>query len=79
MQDQTQEVTMDELLLEVAQQRVAEAWTQVADQAGCVADLARQGLDTTRAKAVLAIFEQTLRFMREDLAREQERAAGNQP
>jgi ABC-type ATPase involved in cell division len=60
---------MDELLLAVAQRRVAEAEARVTAQALLVADAARWGLDTAQAKATLAVFEQTLRFMREDLAR----------
>ena len=68
---------MNETPLEVAQRRVAEAEACVATQTARVADLARRGLDTAQAKATLAIFETTLRFMREDLIREQKRAAGN--
>jgi DNA-binding phage protein len=68
----------NETPLEVAQRRVAEAQAHVNAQIARVADLARRGLDTTQAKATFAVFETTLRIMREDLAREQERAAGNQ-
>jgi 23S rRNA G2069 N7-methylase RlmK/C1962 C5-methylase RlmI len=43
-------------------------------QVDCSVDLARRGLDTAEAEAVLNALEQTLRFLYEDLAREQERA-----
>jgi hypothetical protein len=72
---------MDETPLDVAQRRVADghdAETHVNAQAARVEDLARRGLDKAQAKAVLAVFETTLRIMREDLTREQERVADNQ-
>lgn len=62
---------MDETPLEVAQQRVAEAEARVAEQTARIEDLTRRGHDTKQAKATLAVFETTLRFMREDLARVQ--------
>jgi hypothetical protein len=65
---------MDETPLERARRRVAEEEALVAAQAARVADLARRGLDTAQAQAVLYAFEQTLRFMREDLACAQEQA-----
>jgi hypothetical protein len=68
----------NETPLEVAQRRVAEAEAHVSAQVDRIAELTRQGLDTTQAKATLAVFEMTLRLMREDLVREQQRAAGNQ-
>jgi hypothetical protein len=68
----------NETPLERAKRRVAEAEARVKDQAVRVAELARMGLDTTQAKATLAVFETTLQMMREDLAREQERSAGDQ-
>jgi hypothetical protein len=77
-QAQSQEATMEETPLERAQRRVAEEQALAKAQADRVADLARRGLDTAQAEAVLAGIEQTLRFLHEDIAREQERAAGNQ-
>lgn len=68
---------MDETPLEVAQRHVAEAEARVAVQTTRVKDLAHRGLDTGQAQALLVLFEQTLRFMREDLVEEQERAAGS--
>jgi hypothetical protein len=68
----------NETPLERAKRRVAEAEAHVNAQVDRIAELTRRGLDTTQAKATLAVFEMTLRIMREDLAREQERAAGNQ-
>jgi hypothetical protein len=68
----------NETPLEVAQRRVAEAEAHVSAQVDRIAELTRRGLDTTQAKATLAVFEMTLRLMREDLVREQQRAAGNQ-
>ncbi|WP_157272307.1 hypothetical protein [Azohydromonas aeria] len=70
---------MDESRLEEAQQRVVEAEERVKVQAARVADLAHRGQDTTQAQDTLAVFELTLRLMREDLAREQERAANKLP
>ena len=62
-------MTHNETPLEVAQRRVAEAEARVNEQAARVADAARWGHDTTQAKAVLDVFEGTLRILREDLAR----------
>jgi hypothetical protein len=59
----------NETPLEMAQRRVAEAQARVTAQADRVAEFIRQGRDTARAKAILVVFETTLRFMREDLAR----------
>lgn len=64
--------------LEAAKRRVADAEERVRAQAVRVADAARWGQDTTQAKATLAVFEETLRLLQEDLAR-LERAAGNSP
>lgn len=58
-----------EVLLEVARRRVAEAEVRVKEQAARVADAARWGHDTTQPKAVLDVFEGTLRFLQEDMAR----------
>ncbi|WP_157271622.1 hypothetical protein [Azohydromonas aeria] len=69
-----------ESLLATARRRVAEAEVRVREQATRVADAARWGHDTTQAKAVLDVFEGTLRFLREDLARlEASEAAQRQP
>jgi hypothetical protein len=54
--------------LELAQRRVREAQARVAIQREHIAELAREGRDTTQAQAILATFETTLRFMRQDLA-----------
>lgn len=68
-----------ESLLETARRRVAEAEARVKEQAARLADAARRGEDTTQLKAVLDIFEGTLRFHHEDLARlEAEEAARRQ-
>jgi hypothetical protein len=69
---------MDESPLERTQRRIAEEKALAEAQADRVADLARRGLDTAQAQAVLDALEQTLQFLYEDLAREQERTAGNQ-
>lgn len=58
-----------ELLLATARRRVAEAEARVKEQAARVADAARWGHDITQPKAVLDVFEGTLRFLQEDLAR----------
>lgn len=58
-----------ESLLEVARRRVADAEARVREQAARVEQAARWGQDTTPAKATLGIFEGTLRFLQEDLAR----------
>jgi outer membrane lipoprotein-sorting protein len=55
--------------LEVARRRVAEAEARVKDQAARVEQAARRGQNTMQAKAVLDVFEGTLRILREDLAR----------
>ena len=70
---------MDESRLEEAQQHVVEAEERVKVQTARVADLARRGQDQTQARVTLAVFEETLRLMREDLIREQQRAAGKKP
>lgn len=59
--------------LEMAQRRVVEAEARVADQTARVADLRRRGLDTKQAASILAMFVETLRLMREDLAYEQQK------
>jgi len=68
-----------ESLLEVARRRVADAEARVREQIDRVEQAARWGQDTTPAKATLDIFEGTLRFLQEDLARlEAEEAARRQ-
>lgn len=57
-----------EMPLEMAQRHVIEAEARVASQRARVAELASEGHDTTQAEAILATFEATLRFMRQDLA-----------
>ncbi|WP_157270942.1 hypothetical protein [Azohydromonas aeria] len=70
----------DESLLEVARRRVTEAEARVKDQAARLADAIRWGQDAAQAKAVLDVFEGTLRFLQEDLARlEAEEATRRQP
>lgn len=69
----------NEAPLEAAQRRFAEAEARVKEQAARVAELARWGQDTTQARATLAVFETTLRFMLEDLIRERERVASKRP
>ncbi len=68
----------EESPLELAKRRMVEAEERVKAQAARVAETARRGGDTTQDKATLAVFQTTLRFMLEDLIREQERAAGKQ-
>lgn len=65
--------------LEVAQCRFAEADARVREHLAQVTNLARKGLDMTEARATLAASETTLRLTLEDLIRERDRAAGNQP
>lgn len=60
--------------LEMAQRHVVEAEARVEHQRDVVADLAGKGLDTRQAEAILAVFENTLRLMREDLAYAQQKA-----
>lgn len=69
----------NETPLERARRRVAEAQARVKEQAARVEQAVRWGQDTTQAKATLAVFEGTLRLLLEDLAREEEQAAGNSP
>jgi hypothetical protein len=64
-----------ETALERAHRLVLEAQARVAHQAGIVAELAREGRDIGPAQAILATFRTTLRFMREDQADLQRRAA----
>ncbi|WP_157271351.1 hypothetical protein [Azohydromonas aeria] len=69
-----------ESLLAVARRRVAEAEARVKEQATRVSDAARWGHDITQPKAVLDVFEGTLRFLQEDLTRlEASEAAQRQP
>lgn len=64
--------------LEIARRHVVEAEAGVARQRELVAELERQGHDSTQAQAVLHLFEHTLRFMHEDLA-DRLREAGQPP
>lgn len=66
-------------LLETVRRRVVEAEARVKEQAARVADAARWGQDTTQLKAVLDIFEGTLRFHQEDLARLEAEEAVRRP
>ena len=54
--------------LEMARRHVIEGEARVASQRARVAELASEGRDTTQAEEILATFETTLRFMRQDLA-----------
>jgi hypothetical protein len=65
-------------LLEIAQRHVAQSEAQVAHQTALVADLAQQGRNTAQAERLLVAFKDTLRLMREVLAREQQRVARRQ-
>jgi hypothetical protein len=62
-------------LLEIAQRHVADSEVRVAHQSALVSGLAQQGRNTAQAEILLAAFKETLRLMREVLAREQQRAA----
>ena len=64
--------------LELARRRVREAEARVASQRERIAELAREGRDTTQAEAILGSFETTLRFMRQDLA-DCQKPAGQPP
>lgn len=68
-------MTSCKTLLEIAQRHVAESEAQVAHQTALVADLALQGRNTAQAESLLTAFKNTLRLMREVVAREQQRAA----
>lgn len=57
-----------ETSLEKAQRYVVEAETRVERQRELVAELEHEGRDATQARAILHTFEDTLRFMCEDLA-----------
>lgn len=53
--------------LERVQQHIAEAEKQVAQQKSHIAELASRGQDIQKDEDILSIFENTLRFLREDL------------
>ena len=61
-------VASQETPLELAQRRVRDAEALVEKQKERIAELAHQQRDTSQAQAILATFETTLRFMRQDLA-----------
>ena len=61
---------MDKSPQKGARRYVVEAAARVVAQLAQVADLARRGQDQTQALATLAVFEETLKLMHEDLARE---------
>lgn len=69
----------NEAPLAVARRRVAEGEAHVKAQVARVEDLTQRGHDTTQAQATLAVFETTLRFMREDLAHLETTQAQQQP
>jgi hypothetical protein len=60
-------VASQETPLELAQRRVRDAEALVERQMERIAELAREKRDTSQAQAILATFETTLRFMRQDL------------
>lgn len=64
--------------LEQAQRHVVEAEARVAHQTALVAELARDGHDTTTAELLLSTMQETLFLMRAHLVGEQERDSGDQ-
>jgi hypothetical protein len=68
----------EETLLERAQRHVIEAEARVAHQMTVVAELARDGHDTTAAELLLSTMKETLLLMRSHLADEQAANNGNQ-
>ena len=53
--------------LDRVQRDIAEAEERVAQQTAHIAELASRGQNTQKDEAILSIFENTLRFLREDL------------
>jgi putative copper export protein len=66
-------MAQQETLLEMAQRHVAAGEARVTQQTALVAELARDGHNTSRAEAQLTILKDTLHLMCELLARERER------
>jgi hypothetical protein len=69
-------VTTNESPLEQARRHVAEGESRVAAQERLLADLSRDGHDTTTAVELLATLRQSLAEMREHLTYEEQRGAG---
>jgi hypothetical protein len=64
--------------LEQAQRHVVEAEARVAHQTALVAELTRDGHETTAAELLLSTMQETLLLMRARLADEQPTDSGNQ-
>jgi hypothetical protein len=67
-----------ESVLQLARRHIAEGKRRVAEQEARIAELVRNGRDTTTAQAVLKSFKETLSIMQEHLDFEESRALPGQ-